>query len=167
VIYQATIKTLAGLADFTYLQSTLKVTKGLVYKVEIAFPPGCANLLKVRIFDGGHQTWPSNLDESFHTDGFVISFDDTLLKLAAPFQYTIHTVNEDTIYDHSVTIRIGMVSEEMYIARFLPSMAYQQMLEVLRAETERQEAQVELEREAILDKPFSWIEENESANDLS
>jgi len=56
-----------------------------------------------------------------------------------------------------VTIRIGMVSEEMYIARFLPSMAYEQMLEVLREETNRQEAQAELEREAIIEKPFSWI----------
>ena len=157
MIYQATITTLKGPLGFTHLQSTLKVTKGLVYKVEIAFPPGCANLLKVRIFDGGHQMWPSNTNESFHTDGFVISFDDTLLKLAAPFQYTIHTVNEDTIYDHSVTIRIGMVSEELYIARFLPSMAYQQMLEVLRVETEKQEAQAELDREAIIEKPFSWI----------
>jgi len=157
VIYQTTITTVKGPAAFTLKQSTLKVTKGLVYKVEIAFPPGCANLLKVRIFDGGHQMWPSNNDESFHTDGFVISFDDTLLKLAAPFQYNIHTVNEDTVYDHSVTIRIGMVSEEMYIARFLPSMAYEQMLEVLREETNRQEAQAELEREAIIEKPFSWI----------
>lgn len=157
MIYQTTITTVKGPAAFTLKQSTLKVTKGLVYKVEIAFPPGCANLLKVRIFDGGHQMWPSNNDESFHTDGFVISFDDTLLKLAAPFQYNIHTVNEDTVYDHSVTIRIGMVSEEMYIARFLPSMAYEQMLEVLREETNRQEAQAELEREAIIEKPFSWI----------
>jgi len=157
VIYQTTITTVKGPAAFTLKQSTLKVTKGLVYKVEIAFPPGCAGLLKVKIFDGGHQVWPSNNNESFSTDGHIISFDDTLLKLAAPFQYTIHTVNEDTIYDHSVTIRIGMVSEEMYIARFLPYMAYEQMLEVLREETNRQEAQAELEREAIIEKPFSWI----------
>lgn len=157
MIYQTTITTVKGPAAFTLKQSTLKVTKGLVYKVEIAFPPGCAGLLKVKIFDGGHQVWPSNNNESFSTDGHIISFDDTLLKLAAPFQYTIHTVNEDTIYDHSVTIRIGMVSEEMYIARFLPYMAYEQMLEVLREETNRQEAQAELEREAIIEKPFSWI----------
>ena len=157
MIYQTTITTPKGPLGFTYLHSVLKVIKGLVYKVEVAFPPGCANLLKVRIFDGGHQNWPSNNNESFHTDGFVISFDDTLLKLAAPFQYDIFTVNEDTLYDHSVTIRIGMVSDELYMARFLPSIAYQQMLEVLRAETERQEAQAELEREAIIEKPFSWV----------
>ena len=157
MIYQTTITTVKGPAAFTLKQSTLKVTRGLVYKVEIDFPPGCSGLLKVKIFDGGHQVWPSNNNESFSTDGHIISFDDTLLKLAAPFQYTIHTVNEDTIYDHSVTIRIGMVSEEMYIARFLPYMAYEQMLEVLREETNRQEAQAELEREAIIEKPFSWI----------
>ena len=162
MIYQTTITTVKGPAAFTLKQSTLKVTKGLVYKVEIDFPPGCSGLLKVKIFDGGHQVWPSNNNESFSTDGHIISFDDTLLKLAAPFQYTIHTVNEDTIYDHSVTIRIGMVSEEMYIARFISGTPenlsyYEQMLEVLREETNRQEAQAELEREAIIEKPFSWI----------
>lgn len=159
MIYQSTIKTLKGPAAFTYKHSVLKVCKGLVYKVEIAFPPGCTGLLKVKIFDGGHQTWPSNPEESFHTDNFIISFEDTLLKLAAPFQYDIYTVNEDTLYDHSVTVRIGMVSKEIYMARFLPTIAYQEMLKVLVAEQEKQEALAEAEKEGVIKEGFTWLKE--------
>jgi len=162
VIYQKTISTGHNIAAFVYNRAVLKVCKGLVYKVEILFPPGCAGLLKVKIRDGGHQVWPSNEGESFATDGFTISFEDTLLKLASPYQYDIFTVNEDTLYDHSVTIRIGMVSKEIYMARFLPTIAYERMLEVLHAEQARQEDLAEKEREALIEHPFTWIEKGPS-----
>jgi len=153
VIYQKTISTV--ITDYATLpkQTILKVCKGLVYKVEIAFPPGPAGLLKVQIFDGGHQVWPSTPGEYFATEAQTISFDDTLLKLAAPFQYNIYTINECEKFTHEVTIRIGMVSQELYIARFLPSVAYEQMLKVLAEETKRQEA----EKEAIIEEPFTWL----------
>ena len=157
MIYQKTIST--KIVDYftTPKRTVLKVTKGLVYKVEIDFPTGPASLLKVQIYDGGHQVWPSNPDEYFHSDGYCISFDDTLLKLAAPFQYDIYTWNECESWPHSVTVRIGMVSQALYIARFLPSVAYEEMLKRLAEEQIKQEA----EKEAIIEKPFSWMKESE------
>jgi len=125
------------------LQTVLKVTKGLVYKVEIDFPPGPTGLLKVQIYDGGHQVWP------------CISFDDTLLKLIAPFQFDIYTWNEDTKHAHGVAIRIGMVSSDLYMARFLPTFGYKELRKVIAEETALQEK----EREAVIATPFSWIEE--------
>ena len=155
MIYQKTISTVIETYATIPKRTVLKVTKGLVYKIEIAFPPGPAGLLKVQIYDGGHQVWPSTPGEFFTADDRTIYYDDTLLKLAAPFQYDIYTWNECEVYPHEVTIRIGMVSQEIYIARFLPSVAYEQMLKVLTEETKRQEA----EKEAIIEAPFSWIKE--------
>lgn len=160
MIYQKTISTIITDYATTPKRTILEVCKGLVYKVEIDFPTGPASLLKVQIYDGSHQVWPSTPGEFFHSDGFCISFDDTLLKLAAPFQYNIYTWNECESWPHSVTVRIGMVSNEIYIARFLPSVAYEQMMKVLREETKRQEA----EKEAIIETPFSWIEESKNPN---
>jgi len=137
------------------LQTVLKVTRGLVYKVEVDFPPGPTGLLKVQIYDGGHQVWPSTPGEYFITDGYCISFDDTLLKLIAPFQFDIYTWNEDTKHAHGVTIRIGMVSSELYMARFLPTFGYKELRRVIAEETALQEK----EREAVIAKPFSWLEE--------
>lgn len=157
MIYQKTISTVITDFAITPKRTVLHVCKGLVYKVEIAFPPGPAGLLKVQIYDGGHQMWPSTPGEFFATEAETISYDDTFLKLAAPFQYDIYSINECEKFTHEVTIRIGMVSKEIYIARFLPSVAYDQMLKVLAEETKRQEA----EKEAIIETPFSWLKETE------
>ena len=155
MIYQATIITPITIYTISPLRTVLKVSKGLVYKVEVESPVGPQGLLQTRIMDGGHQLWPSSVDEYFHPDGLCISFDDTFLKLAEPFQFDILTWNIDDTYSHEVTVRIGMVSQEIYMARFLPSMAYEQLLILIREEQAKQEA----EKEGLIEKPFSWIEE--------
>ena len=139
------------------LQTVLKVTRGLVYKIEIDFPPGPTGLLKVQIFDGGHQVWPSTPGEYFITDGYCISFDDTLLKLVAPFQFDIYTWNEDEKHAHGVTIRIGMVSSELYMARFLPTFGYKELRRVIAEEAALQEEA----RMAIIETPFPWLQPEE------
>lgn len=153
MIYQTTISTPITLYVDTPLRTVLKVAKGLVYKIEVDFPPGPQGLLKVRIFDGGHQMWPSSPDEYFQTDGYCISFEDTFLKLAEPYQFDILTWNIDETYAHTVTVRIGLVSQELYMARFLPTIAYEQLLKLIQEEQAKQEA----EREALIEAPFSWV----------
>jgi len=157
VIYQTTISTPKDDYVTSPLRTVLKVAKGLVYKVEVDFPPGPQGLLKVVIYDGGHQRWPSTPGEYFALDNYCVSFDDTFLKLAAPFQFDILTWNECESYPHTVTVRLGMVSKDLYIARFLPTVAYEEMLRLIRVEQAEQEA----EREAIIETPFSWLEPEE------
>lgn len=130
----------------------MKVTKGLVYRVEVEFPPGPLGLCHVSIWDGGYQCWPSNPDFDFHSDNGYITFEDTYLKLAAPYEFRAITWNEDDTYQHTVHVRIGMVSSEIYMARFLPTLSYDKMLEVLRETQEQQEA----ERQALIASPLPW-----------
>lgn len=155
MIYQKHISTIITTYAVTPLQSVLKVTKGLVYKVEVDFPPGPRGTLKVQIYDGGHQVWPSTGGEYFQADGYCISFDDTFLKLAAPFQFDIYTWNIAEDYPHAVTVRIGMVSSDLYIARFLPSYGYEELKRLMAEAQDLQEA----EREALIESPFPWLAE--------
>ena len=85
MIYSKFITTPANTLQSNPLRTSIKVTKGLVYKVEIMFPPGSLGLLRVAIFDGAYQAWPSTVGEWFRTDGETISYDDTYLKESAPF----------------------------------------------------------------------------------
>jgi len=134
--------------------TTLKVTKGLVYQVEIEFPPGPLGLCHVSIRDGGYQIWPSNPDCDFHGDNGYITFPDTYLKLTAPFEFVAHTWNEDDTYQHTIHIRLGMVSDEVFMSRFLPSLSFDKMLSVLEAAEKRQEEQ----REVVIANPLPWKE---------
>lgn len=154
MIYSKYVYTVKDTYAVNPLRTPLKVAKGLVYKVEVEFPPGPIGLYKCQIYDGGHQLWPSTPGEFFKSDGLLISFDDTYLKLAAPFEFTIYTWNEDEAYPHGLTVRIGMVSKEIFMARFLPSYGYKQLAKLLKYE----EAKQVNDREGIIKKPFSWIE---------
>ena len=64
MIYSRYVNTLKVGDETLPKRTVLKVSRGLVYKVEVDFPPGPTGLLKVQIFDGGHQVWPSTPGES-------------------------------------------------------------------------------------------------------
>lgn len=153
MIYTKTVTTLSG----TSKHVVMPVTSGLVYKVEVEFPGGCAGLLSVAINDGGHQLYPSSPGETFASDDHVIAFDDTYLKTAAPFQFDIYTKNDDDTYPHKVQIRVGMVSAEIFMARFLPTYTYKYFKEMLDVMAKEQEERLA----AIRESPMPWVEEIE------
>ena len=135
----------------------MTVTKGLVYQVEFDAPFGSEGMLHCQVFDGGHQLWPSSLDASFHSPGFVISFADTYLKETPPFLFDIMTWNLDDSLEHFMQVRIGLVSEEAFIARFIPTVAIVEARSVLDELRERQE----VDRQAIIAEPFVELVEGE------
>jgi hypothetical protein len=154
VIYAFDITTPANTTQAAPKRTRLKVTKGLVYQVEIEFPPGPLGYCHVAIFDGGHQIWPSNSEFDFHGDNGMMVFNETYLKMAAPYEFVCQTWNEDDTYQHQVHVRLGMVSDEVFMARYLPSISFDKMLAVLNQVQQRQEA----ERESLLTEPVNWLE---------
>ncbi len=157
MIYVADVNTPADTSYDDRIHTLLSITKGLVYKVEIDFPAGSAGLLHCQIFDGGFQLWPTSPRLSFHSPGFVISFEDTYLKNYAPFSFEVYTWNLDDTYDHFLQVRIGLISEQAFMARFMPNMVYDDMLKVL----SKVEIQQEADREAIIADPFGTNNEGE------
>ena len=131
MIYTANITTVKDTPRTSPKKTPLHVTKGLVYKVEFYFPSGSAGLMGVAVFDGLFQVWPSTLDQFFTGDGVVFGFDDVYLKEVEPYQFDVHTYNEDDTYGHSVTVHIGLVSKDIFMARFLPHMTYKYFEELL------------------------------------
>jgi len=132
---------------------TLIVTKGLVYKVEFQFPAGCAGLVGLVVSDGGFQLWPSSLGEWFITDAFTIAFEDMYLKNTAPFQFDFWGFNLDETYDHTIYCRIGQADKEIFIARYLPNVAYEMVQKELAKTGDEQEAA----KQELLANPFPWI----------
>lgn len=154
MIYQASIITPLNTPVNTPLHTVLKVSKGLIYRVEFFIPPGPEGDLGIAVFDGSYQVWPSSLGEWLRPNDVLISFEDTYLKMIEPFQFDIYTYNLDLVNNHFTQIRIGLVSKEAFMARFMPSLTWDKYLEVLRSI----EAQQELARQEIIASPFPWIE---------
>jgi len=132
MIYTANITTPVRVPGAVWEKTVLHVTKGLVYKVEFYFPPGSAGLMGVAVFDGLYQVWPSSVGEYFVGEDQLISFDDMYLKESAPYELQIETYNLDDTHAHFVSVRIGLVSSEVFLARFLPTKGHDYLVKLQR-----------------------------------
>lgn len=89
-----------------------KVSAGIVHLVEVYFPRGCAGLVHVKIFDDGHQIWPSNPEDDFNGDDTTISFNEYYKVVRGKTKFRVIAWNEDEIFDHTITVRFAILKEE-------------------------------------------------------
>lgn len=157
MIYQASLTLDPNTSKDDPVRHHLSVTKGLVYFIEVFIPPGVSGLAGTRILDGSHQVWPSSPGEWFSGDDLLLSYQDLYLKEDKPFSFLIEAYNEDEAYDHTLIVRVALVSERAYQARFLPSVElsmYREMWERLRQE---QEEERERRREEVVASPIFQV----------
>jgi len=157
MIYQVEVITPANTPETLPLRTSLRVTKGLVYKFHLYMPHGAMGMHCIQVFDGSFQLWPTTPGRAFRGDGIIVDFDDIYLKAAEPYEFQVRSWNADTTYEHLVIISVGMVSEEAYMARFLPGAQWERMAETWAQLAAAQEAQ----RQAIMAWPFTWLEKGE------
>lgn len=100
----------------------LPVTKGIMYYKEIYFPPGSSGLLHVRVTHGGFPIFPSSIGETLIGDNIAFSYDDLYMVETEPFSFTVVYYNLDEQWDHLFRVSFGVVSKEIYQARFLPTL---------------------------------------------
>ena len=157
MIYTANITTAANTARTSLKKTTIRVTKGLVYKVEFFYPAGSSGLLGLAVFDGLYQVWPSSVGEFFISDDETIRFDDLYLKESAPYEFQCYTFNVDDTYDHLVGVRIGLVSSEVFMARFMPTRD-RQFFARLRAKILSERAnRLIVQRELMAGETLDWL----------
>lgn len=105
-------------------EQQVKLTHGIIHRVEIGFPAGCAGLVHLQIYEGGHQVWPTNKDGSFNTDNYTIPINDFYELFRRPHTLTLSGWNLDDTYGHTLEVRFGilparvLLPEETFIAAF-------------------------------------------------
>jgi hypothetical protein len=102
------------------LKIDLKLCYGIIHRVEFFFPPGPVGLAGVAVFDAIHQVWPTNTGAWITSDDETISYREHLPLFYEPFSLQGFFYNEDDTYDHTITIRIGILPPEV-IAPWLMS----------------------------------------------
>jgi len=110
MIYAFDIQTPAKTLVTAKKKTILRMERGLIYRLEIVFPPGPVHLLHLTINDALHQVWPTNQDADFAGNNDKIEFDEELNIDEPPYELQAYTWNEDEAYAHWVQIRIGIRS---------------------------------------------------------
>jgi len=101
-------------------RTRLKIVTGIIHQVDIQFPTGVAATTHVQIADGFSQLWPSNPKEDFSGDGYTISFREEHEIKYIPFFLYIYTWNDSTTYNHTITVRLGILPPQAFMSRMMP-----------------------------------------------
>ena len=89
----------------------LELPKGVITHVDMKFPAGCHGMVKARLFKEALQLVPLSEDEWVTGDDESVP-TDTYAELAEyPFKLKYKLCSPDTVYDHTITIRIQVQPE--------------------------------------------------------
>ena len=88
----------------------LALSPGILTRLTLGFPPGCAALLRVQILQDERVIYPSNSDNSYGWDDiffvlepFLVIPEDYRMALA------VRAWNDDTLFSHSLLVNINVV----------------------------------------------------------
>ena len=113
MIFEYTLTITAAQTEAVPASQVMKLTKGIVHKLEIVGDGGEHNLVFVVIRRGLHQVWPTNPDGQLHPGFFPISYPVWQPLDEAPFEMVVEGWAPDTTYDHTVTVRLGIQHGEV------------------------------------------------------
>ena len=103
----------AGRAEDNPLEQMLKLTKGVITRVDVKFPSGCHGLVKVRLRRREQQLIPLSSDEWVTGDGETIPTEAYYELETSPAQLKFIGCSPDTAYDHTITVRIQVLPGEV------------------------------------------------------
>lgn len=95
-------------AEFT----DLNLTKGILAGGHIFFPAGCHGLAHVTIHSGTGQLYPANKDDTFHGEDGKVELVGRHELDSAPYKLLALAWNLDDTYDHTVQIKLNVLSVE-------------------------------------------------------
>jgi len=90
---------------------TLKLTKGVITKLSVKFPPGCKGLVKVRILRYESQLVPLSRGEWLTGDGETIPTETYYPIRDEPTSLKFIGCSPNTYYPHKITVRIQLTPE--------------------------------------------------------
>lgn len=106
----------ANTAKAAPLEQQVKLCHGVIHRVEIGFPSGCAGLVHLQVRHGLYQVWPTNAQGSFNTDDYTIPIDDYFELFEEPYILTLVGWNLDDTYDHTLEVRFGILPLSVILA---------------------------------------------------
>ena len=151
MIFSGRISTPANTAKASLQRSTLKISTGLIYKMEMLFPPGPGGLLYVRFLHGSHPLFPVSQDTFFNVDDKEISYDEHYMVETDPDEITIETYNLDTAYPHSVLCIVAVADTEAHIAKESPSLAFDKLIAAIQSPSKEEAAKAQARLDLIRD----------------
>lgn len=118
MFYAWDITVSAGTTTASPKTQVLKLSAGVITRVDIKFPAGCHGLVKVRIRRSEFQLVPLSKDEWITGDDETIPTEAYYELESTPTELKFIGASPGTTYDHTVTVRIQVLPK--LVASFAP-----------------------------------------------
>ena len=102
-------------ANKTEAQATLtrfKVNQGVIFRVWLNFPPGCAGLVRVRMYHEGHPFLPVDKEAYIVGDAYTFVYPVFYEIKQPPENITIEAWNTDEVYQHTIHVQFLIIPKE-------------------------------------------------------
>ncbi len=133
MVYSLAITTPISTPLSAPLRSIIKAISGVLYKIEVYFPPGSSGLVGLQLWNANVALLPVDRDEWIHGDNVTISFDDIQELSISENVLDVFTYNNDTKWQHIIEIRIGIATRKQWEERYAPGVAIAKMNESITA----------------------------------
>lgn len=98
--------------ESTSLTTQFRVNQGVIYRVWLTFPSGCAGLVKVRVYHEGHPFLPVDKDAYIQGDDYVFEYPVFYEIKEPPELITVEAWNEDDTHTHSIDFQLLIIPKE-------------------------------------------------------
>ena len=103
----------AGTAEATPKTQILKLTKGVITRLDVKFPAGCHSLVKVRLLRSEFQLVPLSRGEWVTGDGESVQTEPYYELTEAPSELKFQGCSPSTVYPHVITVRVSIIPAEV------------------------------------------------------
>jgi len=113
MFYAWDITVTAGTAEASPKTQILKLSKGVITRIVVKFPPGCHGLVKVRILRSEFQLVPLSRGEWVTGDGEAVVTEGYYELEETPAELKFVGCAPTTLYNHVVTVRVSVDPPEI------------------------------------------------------
>jgi len=110
---------------------TLRLTKGIIKRVDLVFPSGCAGLVGVRIVKHSFQVIPLNYPKWIETDGETVNIQTEIDLTDEPYELVFQGYNLDDTYQHTIRVRVLMEAASLPFRQKTAEQESKQLLQSL------------------------------------
>ena len=110
--YHFAVTVPAGTTEVSPVTEILKLTAGVIHDVSIRFAAGCRHYVYLKLLHQEHQVWPTNPEQAFRGENILIPIKEYYPLTTEPFSLKAVAYAPNTIYDHTLRINVGLLTEE-------------------------------------------------------
>jgi hypothetical protein len=92
----------------------IKLTAGVLHRVECVFPAGCQGMVHLAIEHQGTQHWPLTEGCSFSAEDFTVGVDDRYELDAETNELMAYAWSPGTTYPHTLMVRVGVLAKDVF-----------------------------------------------------